>query len=106
MTTVSGQIEKFTQGRVLCVGDVMLDRFVYGGAQRISPEAPVPVVKVTNSLAVPGGAGNVARNLASLGARCFLLTVAGKDQAGEELRALLQTQPNLTWTAVSDHARP
>jgi D-beta-D-heptose 7-phosphate kinase/D-beta-D-heptose 1-phosphate adenosyltransferase len=84
----------------------MLDRFVYGGVQRISPEAPVAVVKVVDSQAMPGGAGNVARNVVALGARCFLLTVIGKDAAGDELRGLLQTLPNLTWNAVTDQTRP
>jgi D-beta-D-heptose 7-phosphate kinase/D-beta-D-heptose 1-phosphate adenosyltransferase len=106
MTTVPPEIEKLSQARVLCVGDVMLDRFVYGGAQRISPEAPVPVVKVAHSQAMPGGAGNVARNIVALGARCSLLTVTGKDVAGEELRVLLQMLPSLTCSAVIDQTRP
>lgn len=84
----------------------MLDRFVYGGVERISPEAPVQVLKITSSRAMPGGAGNVARNLIALGARCHLLTVAGDDAAGNELRELLQTLPNLVCDAVTDASRP
>lgn len=83
----------------------MLDRFVYGGTQRISPEAPVPVVRVVRSQAMPGGAGNVARNIATLGAHCSLLTVTGDDAAGAELATLLQL-PRLTYRAVIDHTRP
>jgi D-beta-D-heptose 7-phosphate kinase/D-beta-D-heptose 1-phosphate adenosyltransferase len=99
------EIEHLSKAKVLCVGDVMLDRFIYGGVQRISPEAPVPVVKVMESQAMPGGAGNVARNVVALGARCFLLTVIGEDAAGDELKGLLQTLPNLTWNAVTDRTR-
>ncbi len=106
MTTVPADIDKLSQARVLCIGDVMLDRFVYGGTQRISPEAPVPVVKVARSQAMPGGAGNVARNVVGLDARCSLLTVTGKDVAGDELRVLLQTLPSLTCNAVIDQTRP
>ena len=84
----------------------MLDRFTYGGAQRISPEAPVPVVKVTHSRAMPGGVGNVARNVVALGARCSLLTVIGRDAEGEELRALLQELPSLDFSALIDQQRP
>ena len=99
-------IERLNEARVLCIGDVMLDRFVYGGAQRISPEAPVPVVKVADSRAMPGGAGNVARNVVALGARCSLLTVTGNDVAGDELRLLLHTLPGLTFMALNDQTRP
>lgn len=106
MTTVPPEIEKLSQAHVLCIGDVMLDRFVYGGTQRISPEAPVPVVKVAHSQAMPGGAGNVARNVVGLDARCSLLTVTGKDVAGDELRVLLQTLPSLTCNALIDQTRP
>ena len=59
--------------RVVCVGDVMLDRFIYGGVTRISPEAPVPIMRRTREAAMPGGAGNVARNLASLGLSVLLV---------------------------------
>jgi len=106
MTTVSAEIEKLSQAHVLCIGDVMLDRFVYGGTQRISPEAPVPVVKVDRSQAMPGGSGNVARNVVGLDARCSLLTVTGKDAAGDELRVILQRLPGLTCDAVIDQTRP
>ena len=77
----------FRDIEVLCLGDVMLDRFVYGEAERISPEAPIPVVRITREAAMPGGAGNVAANLSSLGARVTLAGVIGADPAGEELLA-------------------
>ena len=75
--------------RVLVVGDVMLDRYWFGDVARISPEAPVPVVKVERSEERPGGAANVARNVAALGAQVGLLSVVGDDEAGQSLQRLL-----------------
>lgn len=77
--------------RVLIVGDVMLDRYWFGEVGRISPEAPVPVVKVDRTEERPGGAANVARNVAALGAEAILLSVVGPDEAGETLKRLLET---------------
>ena len=74
---------------VLVVGDVMLDRYWFGEVSRISPEAPVPVVKIERSEERPGGAANVARNCAALGARVTLLSVVGADEAGQALARLL-----------------
>src|SRR5271155_4204906 len=70
---------------VLCVGDLMLDEFVYGEVTRISPEAPTPVLAVQRSVIEIGGAGNVARNIAGLGARCIFVGLIGKDDAGRTL---------------------
>src|SRR5262249_51033037 len=67
---------------VLCVGDVMLDDFVYGEVSRISPEAPTPVLAVRHSAQEIGGAGTVARNIAALGARCIFVGLIGDDPAG------------------------
>lgn len=75
----------FQEARVLVVGDVMLDRYWHGKATRISPEAPVPVVKVANAEDRPGGAGNVALNIAALGSAASLAGVTGQDEAGAEL---------------------
>src|SRR3954467_10524026 len=77
--------------RVLVVGDVMLDRYWFGEVSRISPEAPVPVVKIDRTEERPGGAANVARNAAALGAEAILLSVVGRDEAGATLRRLLKT---------------
>ena len=76
--------------RLLIVGDVMLDRYWFGEVSRISPEAPVPVVKVERSEERPGGAANVARNAAALGARVTLLALVGNDEPGESLRRLMK----------------
>ena len=75
--------------RVLVVGDVMLDRYWYGAVDRISPEAPVPVVRVTREEERGGGAANVALNVAALGAQATLLTVVGEDEASHKLEKLL-----------------
>ena len=68
---------------ILCIGDLMLDDFVYGDVSRISPEAPSPVIAVSREELMIGGAGNVARNIASLGARCLFVGVIGDDPAGK-----------------------
>ena len=78
--------------RVLVVGDAMLDRYWFGAVDRISPEAPVPVVRVIREEARLGGAANVAMNVKVLGAQCTLLTVLGDDAPGTQLRALLARQ--------------
>jgi rfaE bifunctional protein kinase chain/domain len=80
------------RARVLVVGDVMLDRYWFGDVSRISPEAPVPVVKFRRSEERPGGAANVARNAAALGARVTLLSVVGDDEPGRRLAALLRAE--------------
>jgi rfaE bifunctional protein kinase chain/domain len=77
------------RARVLIVGDVMLDRYWFGEVERISPEAPVPVVKIARTEERPGGAANVARNAAALGAHATLLSVVGEDEPGRALEKLL-----------------
>jgi len=79
----------FESVRLLVVGDVMLDRYWFGEVSRISPEAPVPVIKVERSEERPGGAANVARNAAALGASVSLLSVVGRDEAGDALERLI-----------------
>ena len=80
------------QARVLVVGDVMLDRYWFGNVERISPEAPVPIVHVQRTEERPGGAANVARNVAALGGQATLLSVVGDDEAGRSLHALLEQE--------------
>ncbi len=82
-------LRKFPRRRVLVVGDLMLDRYVYGTVTRISPEAPVPVVKVAKETSMPGGASNVACNVRALGGKAAVAGMIGKDAAGVELRWLL-----------------
>jgi rfaE bifunctional protein kinase chain/domain len=83
-------IAKFAQLRLGVIGDLMLDRFVYGSVTRISPEAPVPVVNVQSRRSQPGGAANAAANVLSLGAQVELFGVLGVDEAGTELLGLLE----------------
>ena len=82
---------RLADAHVLVVGDVMLDRYWYGAVDRISPEAPVPVVRVTREEERSGGAANVAHNVAALGAQAALLSVVGDDDASQRLEALLAT---------------
>jgi len=91
---------------VLCIGDLMLDDFVYGEVSRISPEAPAPVIRVNRSEMVIGGAGNVARNIASLGARCIFVGLVGDDDAGRTLTAALRAEPLIESMIVVDAQRP
>jgi len=84
--------EALAAARVLVVGDVMLDRYWFGEVSRISPEAPVPVVRVTSSDERPGGAANVARNIAALSAKAALLSVTGDDEAGTKIAELMQAE--------------
>src|SRR5207253_6197302 len=71
---------------IVCIGDLMLDDFVYGEVSRISPEAPAPILAVRRNELTVGGAGNVARNIAALGARCIFLGVVGEDEDRKSTR--------------------
>ncbi len=84
--------EALARARVLVVGDAMLDRYWFGAVDRISPEAPVPVVRVNREEERLGGAANVALNVKTLGARATLLTVVGDDEPARKLRALLESE--------------
>ncbi|MGC2165720.1 MAG: D-glycero-beta-D-manno-heptose-7-phosphate kinase [Gallionella sp.] len=92
----------FANAKILVVGDVMLDRYWFGDVDRISPEAPVPVLKVDRVEERPGGAANVARNIVSLGAQATLLSVVGNDEAGVCLERLLKEHHNLKALLHSD----
>ena len=85
-----GAAPSFRNARILVVGDVMLDRYWFGDVSRISPEAPVPIVKIEREKETPGGAANVARNAAALGAQVSLLSVVGTDEPGDRLEKLLK----------------
>ena len=94
-------IQRLARANVLIVGDVMLDRFVYGEVSRISVEAPVPILAIDRELEMPGGAGNVLRNLTALGAAGAFITVVGDDVAGSSLTALIGGQANVEpWLLV------
>jgi D-glycero-beta-D-manno-heptose-7-phosphate kinase len=95
----------FTQLKVAVIGDTMLDTYWWGNVDRISPEAPVPVVAVTKKEQRIGGAGSVALNIASLGAAVHMLSVLGKDEDGEQLTALLQQNNIITKYLVHSEQR-
>lgn len=99
-------IRRFKQLRILILGDLMLDEYIWGTVHRISPEAPVPVVSVTGRTAVPGGAANVAANVAALGATVDVYGVVGADQEGEYLRRLLASLSVRGAGIVTDQHRP
>jgi len=92
--------------RILVIGDLMLDEFVWGKVGRISPEAPVPVVEVTRETSYPGGAANVARNLREFVERTSVIGLIGTDRGGRELRALLEEGGIETGALVEDAAFP
>ncbi len=101
-----GRIEAFGNATVLILGDVMLDRYVHGRVDRMSPEAPIPVLAIEWENAMAGGAGNVARNVAGLGARAILIGLIGSDEAGRELGRLLKLTPRVDARLVTDTSRP
>ncbi|HUC61858.1 MAG TPA: D-glycero-beta-D-manno-heptose-7-phosphate kinase [Alphaproteobacteria bacterium] len=90
---------------VLCIGDAMLDRYVYGAVERVSPEAPIPVLRIERERVMLGGAGNVVRNLAALGARVGFLSVVGEDEAGREVERLLGAERGVACRLVREAGR-
>ena len=98
-------VEALAGTKVVCLGDVMLDTFVHGEVERISPEAPIPVLRVTGETRMLGGAGNVVRNLAALGAKTRFLSVVGDDAAGAEVRGLLAQEAGVTGELRTDTGR-
>jgi len=99
-------LDRFSDISVLCLGDVMLDRFTYGSAGRISPEAPIPVLGITHQQSMLGGAGNVVRNILSLGGSATLVAVTGDDAEGREISYLLEKEDKLADALVSSGRRP
>lgn len=92
--------------RILCVGDLMLDRFVYGAVERISPEAPVPVLRIKSERAMLGGAGNVVRNLVAMGADCCFVSLLGRDSPGREVMGLLAAEAAVESHVLTENDRP
>ncbi len=98
---MSKQLPDYSKINILVVGDVMLDRYWQGQTERISPEAPVPVVGIDNSEQRPGGAGNVARSITALGGNCTLLGLVGNDSYAKQLEGLL-LEDNISLQCISD----
>jgi len=99
------QLSALAGQTVLCVGDLMLDEFVYGEVSRISPEAPAPVIAVKRSELMIGGAGNVARNITALGAKCIFVGAVGDDDAGLALTEALSAERRIEFHLVTDSRR-
>lgn len=99
-------VSDFKKARVLVIGDLILDEFIWGDVSRISPEAPVPVVWVRRESFMPGGASNVANNLRSLGARTFIAGVIGDDERGAILKSELEQKGVDTCGVMIDESRP
>ena len=99
-------INKFKKAKLLVVGDLMLDEYVWGDVTRISPEAPVPIVKVNKENFMPGGASNVANNIVTLGGKAILVGVIGSDGRGEILKKTLKDKGVDIGGVISDISRP
>lgn len=104
-SALAALVDAFSAARVACVGDAMLDRYVYGTVERVSPEAPIPVLRIAEETTTLGGAGNVARNLAALGTSVALVAVLGDDQAAHDIERLL-AELKIEAKLVRDKERP
>ncbi len=98
-------IDRFGDTQILCVGDVMLDRFIYGSVDRVSPEAPIPVIKYDRENIMLGGAGNVVRNLSSLGASTSFISVIGRDEVGNQIAELTGSEEKVFPYLITDKNR-
>ena len=98
-------VESLRQARVLCVGDVMLDHYIYGQVERVSPEAPIPVLRIDHEVKKLGGAGNVLANLHSLGAQGCAIAVIGDDAAGGEVATLIAALDGIEAQTLEEPAR-
>ena len=101
-----GLLDQFHQARVVCLGDLMLDRYVYGTVGRISPEAPIPIIQTEREAAMLGGAGNVMANVAAAGGHVRLLALGGDDEAGREVNDLIAGMAGVKADIVVQAGRP
>ncbi|MFA4995106.1 MAG: D-glycero-beta-D-manno-heptose-7-phosphate kinase [Bdellovibrionales bacterium] len=106
MSKLAIRLNQLAGHRILCIGDLMLDRYVYGQVDRISPEAPIPVLHEHRLTASLGGAGNVVRNIAALGGRVDVIGVIGSDQDGKDLIKEFKKLSGVTANLITDCSRP
>jgi D-beta-D-heptose 7-phosphate kinase/D-beta-D-heptose 1-phosphate adenosyltransferase len=106
VTKINRLISKFDDVKILIIGDLILDEFVWGDTSRISPEAPVPVVLVERESLMPGGAANVANNVRALGAKAYLVGAIGRDEHGRRLEKILKDEGVDLEGVISDPNRP
>ncbi|MFP6745545.1 MAG: PfkB family carbohydrate kinase, partial [Alphaproteobacteria bacterium] len=104
--SLAAYMPRFAEVRLLCIGDLMLDRFVAGEVSRISPEAPIPIFQVGRETAMLGGAGNVVRNATALGASACFVAVVGDDPVGHELTAMVGGEPRIEPYLLVERDRP
>jgi D-beta-D-heptose 7-phosphate kinase / D-beta-D-heptose 1-phosphate adenosyltransferase len=98
-------VEKIAKAHILVLGDVMLDRFIYGSVCRISPEAPVPVLRAAETRSALGGAGNVVRNLLALGAKVSFVSVVGDDHEAGEIGDMLSSYEGVRSNLIVEQGR-
>ena len=98
-------VQRFKKTKVFLIGDIMLDRYVFGKINRISPEAPVPIFLANNSKEVLGGSGNVLSNLISLGTKTTYLTIIGKDENGQKIKKLVKKLNCKNYSLLIDKSR-
>ncbi|HET6306522.1 MAG TPA: PfkB family carbohydrate kinase, partial [Rhodopila sp.] len=103
---LAATVRTFHAARVLVIGDIILDRYITGAVQRLSPEAPIPVLRPADTRSTLGGAANVALNIATLGGQATLIGVVGHDQAGDEIEHQVQATPGITPALVRIAGRP
>ena len=106
LNNLTSGIAKLAEARVLCVGDLMLDRFLYGSVGRISPEGPIPIIHVDTETTMLGGAGNVVRNVVALGAHCTFVSAIGTDSGGKRLTDLVAQLENVEAYLLRESGRP
>ena len=98
-------VEQLAEARVLCIGDVILDRFITGEVERISPEAPIPVLRIAEETTMLGGAGNVVRNITTLGGQVHFISVLGDDDAGKNVASMIDGHSGACANLLRDPAR-
>ncbi len=103
---LQGYLDGFHAARVLCIGDLMLDRFVYGRVDRVSAEAPIPILHTSSQRSMLGGVGNVGRNIAALGAHAVMIAVTGDDPAAAQIAELAESEEHLTPRLIVEPGRP
>ena len=98
--------KQFNGLNILVLGDIILDHFIFGTSNRISPEAPIPVLKINNNkYEVLGGCGNVAKNICGAGSKCHIISVCGDDEESIVLKKLLKDSKKLTFNLFTDQSR-
>ena len=98
---LKNNLSKIRKARIMCIGDIILDQYIYGNVERISPEAPIPILLVNNEKLEIGGAGNVARNIASMGASVTLISLSGKDKGSKQISSLLHKEKKIKNVSIS-----